>query len=300
MTTERLYEFLILSQTLNYSTAAENLFITQSVLSKHIKSIEKELQVQLFYRTTHGVSLTVAGHLLAQKAGVLLEQCNQALNIIHFQNIPLQETIRIACSIELSYTSHIRIFVSRFMEKYPDIDISFHVCSNGTPEELLQQYDFVFTPCEYQNTDSHIHVQLLHSHGTYAALYPGHPLLSKSFLQIRELADETIIVPLMDELFGPYSKNLQLIRHYTHNHVNCIPVSNLSTALFLVSVGKGIAIVPRYVKNMITNNIFMVGLSSQDCRFNEYLYFCDNKKNSAAHLFYQEFCSTYHIETNLY
>ena len=43
MKTETLYEFLVLSKTLNYSKAAENLYISQSVLSKHIQEMEKEL-----------------------------------------------------------------------------------------------------------------------------------------------------------------------------------------------------------------------------------------------------------------
>ena len=61
MTTERLYEFLILSKVLNFSQAAESLYITQSVLTKHIQELEKELVTQLFTRTTHEVKLTPYG-----------------------------------------------------------------------------------------------------------------------------------------------------------------------------------------------------------------------------------------------
>lgn len=293
MTTERLYEFLILSKTLNYSTAAQNLYISQSVLSKHIKSMEEELHVPLFERTTHGVSLTAAGLLLAQKSGGLLEQCEQALNILHLQNTPLQGTIRIACSVELAHASHIQIFLSRFMERYPDIQVSLFISADGTPEAYLEQYDFVFTPCEYQNTAPYIQSKLLHIHGTYVLLPPGHPLLSKPSLLLRELEGETLIVPFMEELFGPYAKNWQLAKRYTHTQIHCISAPNLPTALFLVSIGKGIIIVPRYARNMIAGNTIMVGLSNPECQFREYLYYCSQHKNSAAQLFYQEFCSTY-------
>ena len=66
MKTEKLYEFLVLSKTLNYSRAAETLYISQSALSKHILEIEQELNTQLFLRTTHDVKLTEAGLYLAQ------------------------------------------------------------------------------------------------------------------------------------------------------------------------------------------------------------------------------------------
>lgn len=53
MKTEQLYEFLVLSRTLNYSRAANALYISQSVLSKHILEMEQELNTSLFFRSTH-------------------------------------------------------------------------------------------------------------------------------------------------------------------------------------------------------------------------------------------------------
>ncbi|MFR2767419.1 MAG: LysR family transcriptional regulator [Thomasclavelia sp.] len=61
--------------TLSFSTAARNLFISQSAVSQTISSIEKELQTQLFVRNSKGVSLTKEGKLLHQ-------QIDQALFLI--------------------------------------------------------------------------------------------------------------------------------------------------------------------------------------------------------------------------
>lgn len=291
MTTENLYEFLILSKTLNYSKAAENLYISQSVLSKHIQQMEAELQTSLFHRNTHGITLTEAGVLLAQKAKALIDQCDTAVNLLHAADMPASGTIRIACALELSYAAHIQIFVGRFMERYPHIQVDLTVCSEGTPESLLadSDYDFIFTPCEYLNLTPPIHAHLLQSHGTYVAVYPGHPLLSKSLIPLKALSGETIIVPFADEFFGPYAQNWLLVQKYTHEKNDCIKVPNLSTALFLVSAGRGIAIVPRYAKNFAAANIFMIGLSNEECRFNEYFYYIERAENDAAKLFYEEF-----------
>lgn len=148
MKTEKLYEFLILSKTLNYSKAAENLYISQSVLSKHIKEIEQELGAALFYRTTHGVSLTSSGLLLAQKAESFIDHCNTAARRIRTASDYSQGEIRIACALELAHSSHVQVFISKFMERYPEISVVFEVKSEGTPEEILQNapYDFIFTP----------------------------------------------------------------------------------------------------------------------------------------------------------
>lgn len=54
-------EFVALAKYGNYLTAAEELFISQSSLSKHIIALEKELGFPLFNRTTRKVGLTQYG-----------------------------------------------------------------------------------------------------------------------------------------------------------------------------------------------------------------------------------------------
>ena len=50
MNTTQLHYFLTLSQTLNYSTAAQQLFITQPTLSRSIMALEDEIGTKLFFR----------------------------------------------------------------------------------------------------------------------------------------------------------------------------------------------------------------------------------------------------------
>ena len=295
MKTENLYEFLILSKTLNYSKAAENLYISQSVLSKHIQEMEKELGTKLFSRSTHGTVLTQSGMLLAQKAAHLIDQCNTAARCIKTEEFTATGEIHIACALELAYSSHIKIFISKFMEHYPDIRVYFQALSEGTPAEITRTavYDFIFTPCEYPSAGPDIHMHLLRQHGTYAALPFGHRLASKSLIHLRELEGETIIVPFANELFGPYARNLLLAQKYTHEKVNSIKVPNLTTALFLVSLRKGIAIIPRYGKKFASEDIQFSGIANELCTFPEYLYYKEKQQNKAAKLFYEEFCNSF-------
>ena len=62
MNTEHIKEFVLLASNLNFSKAAEDSFISQSSLSKHIRILEKELGAQLFIRTTRSIMLTEAGN----------------------------------------------------------------------------------------------------------------------------------------------------------------------------------------------------------------------------------------------
>ena len=293
MTTEKLYEFLVLSKVLNYSKAAENLYISQSILTKHIQEMEKEFQTILFQRSTHGVTLTEAGRLLSERVQPLIDKCSNAVNISQLKNLPVNGFIHIACALEISYAAHIKIFLDQFTKRYPGIHIDFEVKSEGTPENFVNDYDFVFTPCEYHNLAAGICQHLICTHGTYVVLPPAHPLMSKSLLQLRDLEGETFIVPFAHELFGPYAQNWLLTEKYTHGKVRCISASNLPTALFMASVGKGVIIIPRYVKNILPNDTFAIGIANKESCFHEYLYFNSSLCNSAAKLFYEEFRAAY-------
>ena len=54
-------EFVFLANINNFQEAADALYISQSTLSRHIQSLENELQNKLFDRTTRSVQLSEFG-----------------------------------------------------------------------------------------------------------------------------------------------------------------------------------------------------------------------------------------------
>lgn len=291
MNTGRLYEFLVLSKLLSYSKAAEALYISQSVLTRHIQELEKEMGVPLFNRTTHGVTLTEAGRVMAKEGPELMDKCESAIRRLRSQNMPAQGSIRIGIGLELSYSSNIRQFIQSFLTRYPDIDLKYDVYPGNTPIQTAVQYDLFFTPCTYHEIPATTTRLLTHRYGTFVVLPPSHPLMSRPAVSLHQLVGQTIIVPHAQELFGPYAQNWMLAEKATRGQISIIKVENLSTALFLVSMGKGICIVPRHVKNMISPETFIISISDHNCRFDEYLYYNENG-NGAAKLFFEEYQNT--------
>ena len=72
MRIEYLQEFVHFSKSLNITQAAQELFTTQSTLSKHLRQIEKELGAQLVVTETKKMRLTPAGSLFASKARAIV------------------------------------------------------------------------------------------------------------------------------------------------------------------------------------------------------------------------------------
>lgn len=82
MNIDYIHEFCALAEVKKYSEAAEISFISQSALSKHIKSLEAELGAPLFHRTAHCVVLTEFGEAFlpyAKEIGEIQMKCQSHL-----------------------------------------------------------------------------------------------------------------------------------------------------------------------------------------------------------------------------
>lgn len=72
-----LRHLVTLARVLNYSKAAEELGISQPVLSRSIKAFEREQGVQFFDRDRRGVSLTPIGRSFISRAEVVLQEFDE-------------------------------------------------------------------------------------------------------------------------------------------------------------------------------------------------------------------------------
>lgn len=124
--------FNVVSGNKSFSKAAQELYMTQSAVSQAIMKLEKELGIQLFYRTSKGIVLTNEGKLL-------YEYIHSALGMINAGEEKLLEinklntgTLRIAVGDTIS-----RYFLLPYLEdfhaRYPGIKLNI---LNGTTSEI--------------------------------------------------------------------------------------------------------------------------------------------------------------------
>ena len=78
MNTVQLECFVAVAENLNFSRASEDLKITQPAVSHQIRSLEEELGVKLFRRTSKSVSLTPEGILFLPDANMILKTAMSA------------------------------------------------------------------------------------------------------------------------------------------------------------------------------------------------------------------------------
>lgn len=96
MDIQQILYFLEVVQSGNFSAAAENLYTTQSSVSKNIKSLEKELDVQLFDRSKRQIQLTEAGRLVLNDARAIAGAYNQLIHTVSNFQLQNQDILTIA------------------------------------------------------------------------------------------------------------------------------------------------------------------------------------------------------------
>lgn len=105
---------------LNFTKAAEELFVTQAAVSHQIKLLEDFLEVQLFHRRNRLLELTELGLQYFDEIRPLLEQIAIATDRVKLQNSRQILTI----SVPQTFGMHWLVpRLTDFHEKYPDIEV---------------------------------------------------------------------------------------------------------------------------------------------------------------------------------
>lgn len=195
-----LKEFVVLSEKQNFLEASEALFISQSSLSKHIKSLENELGFPLFERTTRRVKLTEYGNIFldyAKKITNLQYQYKTAL-INHSQTI--KHTITIG-SIPLLAPYHITDAIMNFKTANKNISINLIEDESANLKNLLRQNkcDMAFIRDIDDKDDEFAKIQ--YTSDKLAAVLPNyHPLSNSKEIKLTQLQYEDFLLLKPDSL----------------------------------------------------------------------------------------------------
>ncbi|MCD8368306.1 MAG: LysR family transcriptional regulator [Clostridiales bacterium] len=193
-----LNEFVVLAQVCQFHEAAEMLFISQSSLSKHIKSVEAELGHELFDRSTRTVELSSFGKSFLPYATKIVQLQKDYTNDLLTQ--PNLSSKRVSIGVSPLVTLYnLWLFMPAFNKQFPDIQLEITE-QRGQNVQLLdllhkKQCDIVILESENPEplTDSSVY-STLYTKDTLVALLPAtHPLAKEASLVPSQIFNETVI-----------------------------------------------------------------------------------------------------------
>lgn len=197
MELRQLRYFLRTAETLSFSEAARRLCISQSTLSQQIRQLEQELDVQLFVRDSHSVSLTDAGEQLchtAERTLLAAEECRQQMEDMRSE---LSGIVRVG--VTESCAAFLQQPLRDFIRLYPKVNVFVQYTGTHSMQQMLyrHQLDFAmaFAPSE---PDPELDAAPLFSDRLCAIMSVSHALASRHQLAFRDLPRTSLVLPAPD------------------------------------------------------------------------------------------------------
>ena len=140
MDIRQLHYFLVLCEEMNYTRAAQRLFLSRQALRQSISALEAELCGPLFLSAHHKLSLTDRGVSLQRHAAPVVEQFQQMQAALHAE-IQSAQPVRIGISVSLvpDYLPGLETQLDKFRQQYPHIEMRFRLLDNDAVAEGVEQ-----------------------------------------------------------------------------------------------------------------------------------------------------------------
>lgn len=255
MDLRRLRYFVVVAEEGHITRAAERLGMQQPPLSQQIRSMERELDVQLFRRKPRGVELTDAGRALLAEARAMLLHLDRALETTRRTARGEQGRLCIGIAPTAPFLPLVPRAIRAFREAFPLVSLTMEEGLGN--EELLakQQIDVAFVRASSVQTANLVNalvVTPLLEEPMVVAMPRRHPTArtgQQTSVALQRLAAEPFI------LFGPpwgsfYDATVGACRTAGFSPRVVQQAPRISTALGLVAAGLGVALVPESIQNM--------------------------------------------------
>ena len=136
MLNKKIEYFVTLAECLSFTQAAAAHSVSQTAISQYIASLEAKLQVRLFNRNAHAVSLTDAGKFFYERVTFMLRyESDTKKRLIA---IAEQYSGYVKVGIGMYESRHTEDFFSRFLLSHPEIKVDIFQYPYGALTEKLK------------------------------------------------------------------------------------------------------------------------------------------------------------------
>lgn len=171
----------------SFTEAAERCYISQSAISQQIRSLEKELGVELIHRSNRKFTLTAAGEYFYAHSKSILSQVEDLTR--ETKRLGADQERRLRIGYLRCYSGlELHEAIAEFSQLYPEAAISI---VNGTHEELYDLLrfggvDLVLNDQRRAFSDLYVNFELMQC-GCYAELSLHNPLSKQETVSLEDL-----------------------------------------------------------------------------------------------------------------
>jgi len=224
-----------------FSQAAEVVSLTQSTVSKAVKTLEEELGMPLLNRLGHRNQLTAAGEIAYRRAQVLLAEHSDLLGEINDLRGLKRGMLRIGLPPVGCGVLFATMFAT-YRSRYPDIDIELTEYGSKRLRECLEEGE-VDLAALLLPIDEGFDYQPVRNEPLIAVLPMNHPLAGRECIDFTDLADSPFI--LFEAGFALNAKILAACERKGVTPRVTARSGQIDFIVDLVAAGLGVAFLPR-------------------------------------------------------
>ena len=293
MTFEQLKYFSVLAETLNYTKAANILFISQPTLSRQIMLLEEEFEAKLFSRAYKSLTLTPAGEIFwVECKRVLLAEKQLRERMSWFQ---LGTSGALVCASLGMYYPKLQNVFRQFRKAHPDIRLMMQQHDTGDVKELILSgegdigicFSFELTP------EDNFGVLPLFNEDFRIVVADTHPLATRTSVSVSELKDERMI--LLGNNQFPFIEDLWNVLQSAGTVSNMIidrPAS-LNSILLNIQAGNYISFFPAPMTRTHLDGCVSLTMEDVDSSFQTILIWKKDNDNPALKLLLDDMKSNF-------
>lgn len=239
-------EYVHLCNTKNYTKTAEELYIDQSALSRHIAALEKEIGAQLILRSKNSFQLTEAGKLVEMQFQKILQEYQDTLYGISALTQKQEGELKLGV-LYYDMNGYVAAIRAAFHKAYPKVMLKLY---SYQPEEVEKKLfsgeldaGILYSLSESDNNDIDymnffkVPIQVIFS--------KKHRLAAKKEVTVEELAGEKVLWP--DSQMKLCRTDRYVERYFAEKEViigEKIPLSNYDEVPYLLEDTGAIYISP--------------------------------------------------------
>lgn len=244
MTFAKIRCFVAVGDNLNFTRAAEELFISQQVVRRQVAGLEKDLGLTLLDRTTKSVRLTAAGEVLHAAWKRLLAESDAAVREAETLQEEERKKLRVGIADVHSLVELMHGGIENFTERYPGVELEYQVYTFRRLRDMLRggEVDVILSLSTEVRDIEPLQMFPLRRLQLSIILSKRHPLHGKKHLTVKDLAGETLY------FFSPafsydVDKNLRgIFQHEGVSPDNVRYFDSVHTLELALLSGKGITI----------------------------------------------------------
>jgi DNA-binding transcriptional LysR family regulator len=187
--------FVAVAEEMSFTRAAQRQNVVQSAISATLRTLERQLGVDLVFRTTHQVELTDAGRLLLPYARRTLAAAQETQHVLDQLTGGLRGTLRLGIMLSQQPSAITpSLLVSRFLADHPGVEVTVRTGGSGEHiEDLLRgRLDLALVALAPEDAAS-ITLHRLHTETMGLVLPVGHRLAGRDQVELTEVADEPFV-----------------------------------------------------------------------------------------------------------